>query len=340
MEESIKMPDMSRVLTSSSPHIHKGQNCQWIMGMVILALLPAIIASVIFFGLESIEVLLICTASCVLVEMAWHRLCGHPIPIKDLSAVLTGLLLGMNMPASIPWWVCVIASFFAIIFGKAVFGGLGHNPFNPALVGRVAVFLGFAGLMTTWVPTRLMPMKEILTHATSQATPLSKLGAIGDWTPQVLHLNNGDVLSYWDLFIGNVGGSLGETSALALLLGGILLIALKIIRWQMPVCFILTVFLLTQGLHYYNPTHFAPGLFHILTGGLFLGAIFMATDMVTTPARLSGNIIFAIGCGIITVVIRVFCNYPEGVSFAILFMNAFVPLINRFTGTPKIFGEK
>lgn len=351
-QQQIKMPDMSRVIVSSSPHIYQGNRIQWVMAMVLLALLPAVIASIFFFGFDALRVILLCTCCCVGFEAAWHRLCKHPIPVFDLSAVVTGVLLGMNMPSTIPWWICAIASFFAIIIGKAVFGGLGHNPFNPALIGRVAVFLGFSGLMSIWAPTSLMPSTttsvtslpgaETANYVLTQATPLGQLATLPEnevWSKALQLGNHGDVLTYWDLFIGNVGGSLGETSALAILLGGIFLLALRLIRWQIPVIYIGTVFVITQMLHWIDPIQFAPGLFHILTGGLFLGAFFMATDMVTTPARPRGQFIFALGCGIITVVIRLFCAYPEGVSFAILFMNAFVPLINRFTGNPKVFGQ-
>ncbi len=353
----LKMPNPEELIVSASPHIHSQQARIWtIMLWVLIALLPAAFAGVWFFGLNALRVMVLCILFAVGFEMAWCKIEGKPIgTVKDLSAVVTGLLLAMNLSAGVPWWVCLIGSCIAICLGKQVFGGLGSNPFNPALVARVALLIAFPKIMTSWVPTRQMLAeanseffsREALSAIRSGnldgitcATPLGwareahNVAATADtsaWEAgmqKFFPVANGDAL--WNSFTGNIGGCLGETSALALLIGGVLLIALRIIKWQVPVSFIGTVAVFSGIVNYFAPTVTPEALFHVLTGGLFLGAFFMATDMVTSPMTTKGAVIFGIGCGLITCLIRIWGGYPEGVSFSILIMNALVPLIDRF----------
>ncbi len=344
-QPDVRMPDEGSLLVSSSPHLHAKQDVQAIMALVMISLMPATFAGMYFFGTSAILVVVQCVVFCVLAEMLWCKLAGKPIStVKDCSAAVTGLLLGLNLSAMAPWWLCLIGALLAIWLGKQVFGGLGHNPFNPCLVARVALLIGFPKYMTTWVPTNWMQSSTMTSQYTKMfnvveskfvdgltcATPLGE--AKEALTP---HLYSTE--AYWNYFIGNVGGCIGETSTLALLAGGIFLLCLRLIKWQVPVAFLGTVALFTLGMNLYDPGSYAPPLFHLLTGGLMLGAFFKATDMVTSPMTNLGAFIFGIGCGVITVVIRLFCNYPEGVSFAVLFMNALVPLIDRFART-KPFG--
>ena len=315
--QEIVMPDMSQVLVSPGPHIHTKETVPKFMFTVVLAMLPACLAGIWFFGFAALKVLLLCTVSCVALEEGWNKLTKRAPTWKDGSAVLTGILLGMNLNAGVPWWVCVLGGILAIILAKQLYGGLGYNPFNPALVARVGLLIGLPEIMTTWNATRSMAVDGITT-----ATQLGM--APTDTT-----------LS--DLFIGNVGGCLGETSALALLIGGAILIAFKLIKWQLPLTYLGTVFVITGVVHLVSPeTTFSP-VFHLLSGGLLLGAFFMATDMVTSPMTKNGAWIFGLGCGIMTSLIRLWGSYPEGVSFSILFMNALTPLIDRSTIT-KPFG--
>ncbi len=355
----IRMPNPEKLIVSSSPHIHsKSQEIWKIMLWVILSLLPAAVAGVWFFGLPALEVILLCVIFSVMIEMAWCMIEGKPVfgTIKDLSAVVTGMLLAFNLSAGVPWWICLIGAFLAIGLGKQIFGGLGSNPFNPALVARVGLLIAFPKIMTTWVPTRQMiaeapTYSDFISRADMVAIRAGKLDAVtcatplgfakNAVTPQLVGrtpLEAGMEKFYavdgqdglWNLFIGNVGGCLGETSALALLIGGILLISLKLIKWQVPLAFIGTVAVFTCIVNMVSPTTTPDALFHVLSGGLFLGAFFMATDMVTSPMTTKGAVIFGIGCGLITCLIRVWGGYPEGVSFSILIMNALVPLIDRF----------
>lgn len=298
---------------SPSPHIHTSMNTSAIMINVAIALLPAVIASVCFFGIYALFKIAICVVSCVIFELICCMLRKKPNTTGDFSAVVTGLLLGLNLPVSIPVWMAVIGSFAAIVIVKQLFGGLGQNFANPAITARIILMLSFTTEMTTW--TKPLVLKNIVNgdFVMSSATPLVS-----------------GTESYFDLFIGNVPGCMGETSALALLIGGIYLMARKIITPSAPLSFIGTVALLT----------FISGgdpLYQILSGGLFLGAFFMATDYATTPLTEKGRIIFGIGCGIITFVIRNFGNMPEGVSFSILLMNILTPYIDEFTRS-KAFG--
>ncbi|HQQ16250.1 MAG TPA: RnfABCDGE type electron transport complex subunit D, partial [Deltaproteobacteria bacterium] len=271
-------------------------------------------------------------ASCVAMEALWQKLTGSPITINDGSAALTGLLLAMNLPSGAPWWLVVIGSFVAIIIAKQIFGGIGNNPFNPALVGRVFLLISFPVAMTTWPEPR-----SFFTQTADATTGATPLGALKTAIFEHGTIGAAPEMNLMDPFLGNVGGSLGEISALALILGGVYLIARRIITWHIPVVYIATVAVLTGILWLINPEGYANPVFHLVAGGLMLGAFFMATDMVTSPITNMGKIIFAVGCGAITVVIRLWGGYPEGVSFAILIMNAFVPLINRAT-KPTKFG--
>ena len=370
-------PAEPALIVSSSPHFHTKDTVDSIMRWVLIALAPACCAGVYFFGWDALRVLCLCTFGSIALEWLAARIMGKSIEIRDGSAAVTGLLLGMNLPSSTPWWICLIGCFMAVVVGKMIFGGLGCNPFNPALVGRVALLLAFPVVLTTWPAPRTpeclkdsAPAVELAVPATSAtpsaaveasegtvipkttATPLkwSKLCRMNRFA-EGLHekctpLAKSPAKSYWHLFLGlEKGGSLGETCGLALLLGGILLICLNIVRWQIPVFYLTTVVFITGIAWLINPDKYADPLFHVLTGGLLLGAFFMATDMVTTPLSRLGAIYFAIGCGVLTSCIRLWGSYPEGVSFSILIMNAFTPLIDRATagkpfGMPKKKGIK
>jgi len=332
-EQELRLPDPADLLVSSSPHLRSPENVRRIMALVILALLPACIVGVILFGIDAVEVLVVCCISCVVFETMFCKLLKRPVSIADGSALLTGLLLGMNLSACAPWWMCVVGSLLAMGLGKHIYGGLGYNPFNPALVGRVGLLIAFPSLMTTWVPARWMDC-----DTTTVATPLGVLQSTAGNLDARVEFLTGAGKSYTDYFLGNMPGCIGETSAAALLLGGLILIYFKLIRWQVPVTYIGTVMLITWvcQLSSSAPQHATP-LLHLLTGGLMLGAFFMATDMVTSPMSKKGALIFGVGCGVITAVIRLWASYPEGVSFSILLMNALTPMIDRFT-IKKPFG--
>ncbi|MDD3118394.1 MAG: RnfABCDGE type electron transport complex subunit D [Victivallales bacterium] len=347
----IRMPDPENLIVSSSPHIHSNADEIWkIMLWVIVAMLPAAFAGLWFFGLQALRVMVLCVVFSVAFEMLWCRIEGKPVlgTVRDLSAVVTGMLLAFNLSAGVPWWICLVGAFIAIWLGKQVFGGLGSNPFNPALVARVGLLVAFPKIMTTWVPTRQMlahagKYTGFFDHSVVTAIGAGQLDGVTCATPLGVARNAPQVAAgidrfaavdghqaIWNAFVGNVGGCLGETSALALLIGGIILISLKLIKWQVPVAYIGTVAIFTGIVHQVAPGMTPDALFHVVSGGLFLGAFFMATDMVTSPMTTLGAVIFGIGCGLITCLIRIWGGYPEGVSFSILFMNALVPLIDRF----------
>jgi electron transport complex protein RnfD len=303
---------------------------------VIIALMPALLASLYYFGLGAVVVTLTAVASCVLFEWAIQKYLMKTTPsIMDGSAALTGLLLAFNMPSNLPIWIIIIGSLVAIGIGKMSFGGLGNNPFNPALVGRVFLLISFPVQMTLW-PTPIESRMSYL-DVTTGATPLSIMKE---------GLKNGESVSSLmdklpsisDMFFGLSGGSAGEVAAVALLLGLVFMLIRKIITWHIPVAVLGSIAVFTGILHLASPEQFAGPVFHLLTGGVMLGAIFMATDYVSSPMSNKGMIIYGIGIGVITVVIRVFGAYPEGVSFAILIMNGFVPLIDKYI-KPKRFGE-
>lgn len=330
---------MSNLLNvAPSPHVSGSQSVRKIMYGVIIALLPAYIVSIFFFGMGAIVVTSTAVISCVVFEYLIQRfILKTQTTITDGSAVLTGLLLAFNVPSNLPIGIIIIGSFIAIGVGKLSFGGLGQNVFNPALVGRVFLLISFPVQMTSWpIP------KGLTTGYVNALTGATVLGDLkekimeGDPIPELINELPADVL---DAFLGTMGGSMGEISALALLIGFGFMLFRKIITWHIPVFIIGTVAVFTGILNLANPDQFAGPLFHIFTGGLMLGAIFMATDMVTSPMHPKGMFVFSVGIGIITVLIRLFGAYPEGISFAILIMNAFVPIINRYI-KPKRFGEE
>lgn len=319
---------------SGSPHIHSDCSVRKIMWSVVLALMPAFAVSVFYFGLPAIMLTLVSVASCVLFEYLIQRFVLKVRPtVSDGSAVVTGILLAFNVPSNLPVWMIVVGALVAIGIAKMPFGGLGHNPFNPALVGRVFLLISFPTAMTTWPAAA--PVWSLAQDALTGPTPLGILkqnaAAGADFMSEMP--------SYADMLVGQMGGSFGEVSAIAILIGAVFLLARKVITWHIPVSFLLTVFVFT-GIFYLagTPGHYAGPFFHLLTGGLFLGAFFMATDMVTTPTAASGMIVFGVGCGLITGIIRLFGSYPEGVSFSILIMNACVPLINKVC-KPKTFAK-
>ena len=332
-----KDPIGPRFLVSSSPHMHDGQTVGGIMRLVIYALLPATIFAVYIFGFSALRVILISLASAVIFEALAQKIMKRPVRVSDSSAIITGLLLALNLPVTSPWWLIVVGNLFAIVVAKQLYGGLGYNPFNPALVGRVVLLISFPVQMTArWgeISRWVGPFKYGIDAATT-ATPLGRIResviSLGHIDYQV---TSNDMLA---LLIGNRTGSIGEVSVVLLFIGGIFLIAKRVISWHTPVAFIGTVWAMTGIFHLIDPTKYADPTFHVISGGLFLGAIFMATDYVTSPITGKGMIIFGIGCGVITVIIRLFGAYPEGVSFAILLMNAATPLIDRYT-RPVVFG--
>jgi len=322
-----------RFLVSSSPHLHDGQSIAGIMKLVIVALLPASLFSIYIFGLHALRVIVIAVASALIFEALSQRIMRRPVRIKDYSAALTGLLLALNLPATSPWWLIIVGSFFAIVVAKQIYGGLGYNPFNPALVGRVVLLISFPVQMTArWVSPSRWGMDAVTT-----ATPLGRISECLLSQGRIdLNLTQQE---WFDLLLGNRAGCLGEVSVVLLLAGGIFLIAKRVISWHTPVVFIGTVWILTGVFHLVDPSRYADPSFHVVTGGLFIGAFFMATDYVTSPITGKGMLIFGAGCGLITVVIRLFGAYPEGVSFAILLMNAVTPLIDRYV-KPKVFGAE
>lgn len=309
---------------TSSPHLHSGESVRGIMLDVIFALLPAGICGIFFFGIRALAVILVSVATCVLCEMLWERAFKKPITVGDMSAVVTGLLLAYNLPPTLPLWMVVIGAAFAILIAKQVFGGLGHNFINPALAGRAFLLAAFAGNMTTWVSASLLGM-----DAQTTATPLAllKAGKLADM-PEMMQM-----------LLGNIGGCIGETSTVLLLLGGLFLVARRVIKIRIPAAFIGTVAVLTFV--FGGGGGFAERMqvmgYHLLSGGLFLGAFFMATDYTTTPSTPLGQLLFGIGCGVITTVIRLIGGYPEGVSYSILVMNVAAPLLERHT-MPRAYG--
>ena len=314
-------------ILSSSPHAHDTRTVSGLMLDVLIALLPAFGCAVYFFGLRALFLAGTCIAACLVTEALCRLAMKRENTIGDLSAVLTGLLLALNLPPDLPLWMAAVGGVFAIGICKQAFGGLGYNPFNPALAARAFMLISFTGPMTTWTASAWQISAGGMDAATT-ATPLAfiKKGAEGfDWSQAAL---------LKDLFFGNVNGCLGETSALALLLGACYLLCRRTITWHIPFAFIGTVFLFAMvggGV---------PPLVHVLSGGVVLGACFMATDYVTSPITAKGKLIFGCGCGLVTMLIRTAPTgaYPEGVSFSILIMNAITPLINRYT-QPKVFGK-
>ncbi len=307
------------MIVSSSPHIRSYESVDNVMRDVVIALIPAILASIYFFRLGAVKILVFAVVSAVITEAVCQKLMKRHVTINDWSAVVTGILLALNIPATASWWIPVIGSMFAIIIVKQIFGGLGHNFMNPALAGRAMLIASWPVQMTNWVA----PGPD----AVSTVTPLAILG--GEADPSIV------LPSLTDLIIGNIGGCLGETSAAFLILGGVYLVYKKVITPRIPLIYIGTVAVLTLIIGGFDINYM---LYHIFAGGLMLGAIFMATDYASSPITPKGQVIFALGCGIITTVIRVYGGYPEGVSFAILFMNVAAPLLDKYT-SPRLFGE-
>lgn len=326
----------SKLIISSSPHIKDGTNVKKIMYPVIASLIPAGLAGVYFFGWEVLSVILTCIIFSVATEAILAKIMGNTISISDGSAILTGLLLAYNLPPGIPLWIAAIGSIVAIGVAKQLYGGLGQNPFNPALIGRVFLFLSWPLAMTT---TWILPEGSI--DAISSATPLSLIKQAHSVNAEegVLFLAKKMMQSgiNKELFIGRVSGCIGETSAVLLLLGGLILVIKKYIDFRVPLSYLgsFAVFIWIFGSEKFFT---GPIVFHLLAGGIMLGAFFMATDPVTTPMNKNGRIIFGLGCGLITGIIRIYGTYPEGTSFAILIMNAFTPLIDRYIIQDK-FGK-
>lgn len=329
---------MNNILNvSPSPHQQGAETTRKLMFGVVIALAPALAASVYFFGTGAIIVTLVSVLACVATEYLIQKFILKMKPsVSDGSAVVTGLLLAFNVPSNLPVYIIIIGAIVSIGVAKMTFGGLGNNPFNPALVGRVFLLISFPVQMTSWpVPTGF---KTGYLDAVTGATPLGIMSE-GIKNGETVAALMEKVPSHMQLFYGYMGGSMGEIAALALILGGLYMIYRKIITWHIPVTILLTVAIFTGILWVVDPTKYADPGFHLLTGGIMLGAIFMATDYVTSPMTAKGMVIYGIGIGVITVLIRTWGAYPEGVSFAILIMNAFVPLLNMYI-KPKRFGKE
>ena len=329
---------MSKLITiSPSPHAYEDTTVKRLMLDVVIAMLPVLAISIYFFGMGAIIVTLTAVVSCLAFEWLIQKYMLKQEPtITDGSALVTGILLAFNMPTNIPIGIIIIGSLVAIGVGKMSFGGLGNNPFNPALVGRVFLLISFPVQMTSWpVPTGF---SNSYTDAVTGATPLGVMKE-GIGAGESVSAIMDKIPTHMEMFYGHMGGSMGEIAAVALLLGFAYLLIRKVITWHIPISIIATITIFTGILWTINPEANADPLFHLLTGGVLLGAIFMATDYVTSPMSIKGMWVYGIGIGIITILIRVFGAYPEGVSFAILIMNAFVPLINMYI-KPKRFGEE
>ena len=308
---------MANFVVSGTPHVRSKESIQSIMRDVIIALVPATAAGIYYFGLRALILIVAAIISAVFFEWLYEKITKKPVTINDLSAVVTGLLLAMNLPASAPVWVAIVGSAFAIIFAKQLFGGLGQNFINPALAGRAFLLASYPTEMTTWVVPN-----GLAADAATYATPLAQL-------------KNGALdASLKQLVIGQVGGTIGETCAIALIIGGIYLLYKHVISWKIPVIYIATVFILFAVIGRHG---MRMPLQEIFAGGVMLGGIFMATDYASSPVTPKGQVIFAVGAGLLTYLIRTFGGYPEGVSYSILIMNCCVPLIERFT-EPTIFG--
>lgn len=325
------------IIVSASPHVHSDRTSKKLMYDVVIALIPAFLVSLYVFGYNALIVTGVAVVSCLLFEYLIQRyLLKSNVTIADGSALITGLLLAFNLPAGLPVWMIVIGSLVAIGIAKLSFGGLGQNVFNPALVGRVFLLVSFPVQMTLW-PTAVENNTTLVDAVTGATTlGLLKEGVQFGQTISELSLQ---IPSVTNMFLGITAGSLGEMSALALLLGGLYLVYRKVITWHIPFTVLATMALMTGIFWWIDPEYYANPLIHLLSGGALLGAFFMATDLVTSPVTKKGMVIFAIGIGVITVVIRLFGSYPEGISFAILIMNAFVPLINSYF-KPRRFGSK
>ncbi len=317
---------MNKLLVSPSPHIHADISTSRIMRDVVIALLPSVIVSILFYGWSSVILLAVSVVTCILVEYLVTRyLMKAPSTIGDWSAAVTGVLLALNLPPACPWWVAVVGAIFAIGVVKMTFGGLGQNLFNPAIAARVFLLVSFPVAMTNWA----RPAGFINVDATSGATLLGVVKEElekGDTLGKIFETND---FSYLQSLFINIGGSAGEISALAILIGFVYLLARKVIRPHITLSIWATIFVFSGIFWLIDPEHFTDPLFNLLTGGVLLGSVFMATDYVTSPMSAKGGIVFGVGIGLLTMLIRYFGSYPEGVSFAILIMNSVVPLINK-----------
>jgi electron transport complex protein RnfD len=325
------------IIVSASPHVHSARTSKKLMYDVVIALVPAFLVSLYVFGVSALIVTAAAVVSCLLFEYLIQRyLLKTEVTIGDGSALITGILLAFNLPAGLPVWMVVVGSLVAIGVAKLSFGGLGYNIFNPALVGRVFLLVSFPVQMTLW-PTAVENNASLVDAVTGATTlGLIKEGVQFGETMSAISPNLPPVQ---DMLLGITSGSLGEMSALALILGGVFLIARNVISWHIPVTVLATIAVMTGIFWWADPQQYANPLIHVLSGGAILGAFYMATDLVTSPVTKKGMVIFALGIGVITVVIRLFGSYPEGISFAILIMNAFVPLINRYF-KPRRFGSR
>ncbi|MEN8123650.1 MAG: RnfABCDGE type electron transport complex subunit D [Bacteroidota bacterium] len=325
------------IIISASPHVHSDRTSKKLMYDVVIALVPAFLVSIYVFGIGALIVTSVAVISCLLFEYLIQKfLLRTDVTISDGSALITGILLAFNLPSNLPIWMIIVGSLVAIGIAKMSFGGLGFNIFNPALVGRVFLLISFPVQMTMW-PTAFENQIKIA-DAVTGATPLGVIKEGLQFGETMTDLST-KIPSNIDMLFGFTGGSLGEMSVIALLIGGLFLILRKVITWHIPVIMLLTIALMTGIFWMINPEQYANPLIHLLSGGAVIGAFFMATDLVTSPMTKKGMVIFALGIGLITVVIRLFGAYPEGVSFAILIMNAFVPLINKFF-KPRRFGSR
>ena len=315
----------SNLVVSSAPHLVTNMDTTKIMLMVLIGLAPSFLVSIYVFGMRVIALTAVCIAASMFFEWAWNKLMHKTQTVGDLSAAVTGTLIAFNVPSGLPYWIAIVGCFVAIIVVKQLYGGMGKNIVNPAITARIVLFISFATEMTTW------PLPRMAADATSTATPLGILAEGGAELP-----------SNMQMFLGFIGGSMGEVSAIALLIGGLFLIWKKIISPIIPACFIGTVFVFAAV--YYAVTGTGDPLqmaiFHVLAGGVMLGAFFMATDYVTSPILPMGKVIFGVGCGLITMLIRLFGSYPEGVSFSILLMNVLCPLIDNFCQKRMYGGAK
>ena len=323
----------NKFVISPSPHVFGADTTTKLMRDVLIALMPAFVVTVVIYGVQSLILTGVAVVSCVLFEYLIQRfILKGESTINDYSAILTGVLLAFNLPIGVPIWMVILGSLVAIGMAKMSFGGLGRNPFNPALVGRVFLLLSFPVHMTVF------ESPDIVQDALSGATPLAyvrdalRAGAtVSEISPNI---------SYQGLLLGVKSGSFGEIAALSIILGFIYMIARRVITWHIPISIIVSMFLLTCGLWLYNPELYMDPIFHILTGGALLGAVFMATDYVTSPMSKRGMLIYGVGIGVITVVIRTWGAYPEGISFAILIMNAVVPILNKYVKPARFGGAK
>ncbi len=329
---------MKKLIVSPAPHIHGTDSTRSLMRDVIIALTPSLLVSIYYFGFSAIKLALVGAISCVLVEYVIEKyIMKSKVTVTDYSAALTGLLLALNLPPNSPWWIVMIGAIVSIGVAKMTFGGLGQNLFNPALVGRVFLLVSFPVIMTDWsIPT------SWFREGIDASTGATALGIVKEGLAKGMTLNEifaEHNFTYSQMLFSKIGGSVGEVSSLALLIGLVYMLIRRVIRPHIPVTIIATVMIMTGIFWLIDPTKYADPIFNILTGGILIGAIFMATDYVTSPMSTKGMVIYGIGIGVITVLIRYFGAYPEGISFAILIMNATVPLINMYF-KPVRFGKE